>query len=818
MINKTFIINLSHDTNRKNDMIEKLKKTNIKKFEFFNAINGMTDLSKYDFKVIYNWNDYFLNRPITIGEIGCALSHYNIWKNIVDNNINKALILEDDVIFKNNFNEMLDIIENLEFNYDIFYLSRKPLNVYFKGMDEIDINDFIVECKSSYNLHSYIITYECAKILINCNFLNNLLPVDDFLSILYDKHSYPFKEYINYFKNCKSIKAYSLKNHITDQENFKYESLTKNSPLYINYNKESEYKNIREQVSTWTIDTNICCSQKHNNFIEEIYSFLDFSHNVDVVFGLNMKNDRLCFIEKLIYDNVMFHSKRLNININNIYVSFWTKSTEYYNDYIHMHIDHCDYESRIYNYEKRNPLFTSIIYFNDNNCPTLITDITKDMYNIKDMYKINNFSNNNKLILSFPKVLKNTVFDSGKYYHGESYLSDYDLSDRKTFVIAVWDEENKPLYVPFFDRTFYYYYEFSNHDKLIHDRNSSEFDKETTIFNYKNRDNKNIIIKIDDNNIINYNFFYDLIIERKKTILYGLSNIIFKNTKDPDTVIIDFSNILIKRGYDNMICYIGDYNLTTKLDANTEQFFLNELFLMGGECLLDTNKQLLTILEKYVYDISLFHINSLNMSINDFYISFKFINNNINNDNFDILYNNFEKNPFMSCITFLEDYSNPILITDITKESYMYKNFESSKLCLINPTKFLHVAFSGKCYFNIGSCTSIILNFWKKPNIINIEYYNNKCYNIYNKFENIFFLKKQTSLPKQLDIKYNNIFEDLLYKKKLNSLLLKESLKNENIKENNIFILNILNEQLISKQEIENNINLNKIDKLKFII
>jgi hypothetical protein len=172
----------------------------------------------------------------------------------------------------------------------------------------------------------------------------------------------------------------------------------------------------------------------------------------------------------------------------------------------------------------------------------------------------------------------------------------------------------------------------------------------------------------------------------------------------------------------------------------------------------------------------------------------------------------------MSCITFLEDYSNPILITDITKESYMYKNFESSKLCLINPTKFLHVAFSGKCYFNIGSCTSIILNFWKKPNIINIEYYNNKCYNIYNKFENIFFLKKQTSLPKQLDIKYNNIFEDLLYKKKLNSLLLKESLKNENIKENNIFILNILNEQLISKQEIENNINLNKIDKLKFII
>lgn len=811
MINKTFIINLSHDINRKNDMIEKLKKTNLKNFEFFNAINGETDLSKYEFEVLHNWNDFFLNRPITVGEIGCALSHYNIWKYIVDNNINKTLILEDDVIFKSNFNKMLDIVEKIEFNYDILFLSRKPLNAYFKGMDEIAINDFIVECKSSYNLHSYIITYECAKILINCNFLNNLLPVDDFLSILYDKEYYPFKEYINYFKNCKPIKAYSLKNTITDQESFKYKSLTNNSTLYINYIKESNYKNIREQVSTWTIDTNICSSQNHNKFIEEIDSFLDFSQNMDMVFGLNMKNDRLCFIEKLIYDNVMFHSKRLNIDINNKYVSFWTKKREYCNDFIHMHIDHCDYESRIYNYEERRPLFTSIIYFNDNNCPTLITDITKDMANIK------NFSNNNKLILSFPKILKNIVFDSGKYYHGESYLSDYELSDRKTFVIAIWDEENKPLYVPFFDSRFYYYYEFTNHGRLIHNNNSSEFDKETTIFNYKNRDNKNIIIKIDDNNIINYDFFYNLIIERKKTILYGLSNLIFKNTKDPDTVIIDFSNILIKRGYHNINFYVEDYNLTTKLDANTEQIFFNQLFLMGGECILDTNKQLLTILEKYVYDISLFHIDSLNMSINDFYISFKFINNNINYDNFDILYNNFEKNPFMSCITFLEDYSNPILITDISKESYMYKNFENSKLCLINPTKFLHVAFSGKCYFNIGSCTSIIINFWKKPNINNIEYYNNKCYNIYNKFENIFFLKKQTSLPKQLDIKYYNIFEDLLYKQKLNSLL-KESLKNENIEENNIFILNILNEELISKQKIENNINLNKIDKLKFII
>jgi len=841
MINKTFIINLLHDNDRKNDMIKKLKEINITSFEFVNAINGHTDLSKCDFKVINNWYNYMLKRTITVGEIGCALSHYNIWKYIVDNNIDRALILEDDVLFLNDFNKMLKIIEQLKMKYDIFYLSRNPLNKYFKNMDEIEINDYVLECKSSYNAHSYIITYECANILINSNFINNLLPVDDFLCILYDRQFYPYKEYIKYFEKCKTIKAYSLKYDITDQDTYKYGSSVNNSDLYIKYIKDIDNdnsNNIKMNIADiWTIDINNFYSQNHIRFIEEMDTFLKFHYDINVNYMLNINNNRFNFVEKLIYDNAMFHIKRLNINVNNKCISFWSKLHEYDFDYMHMHIDHCDYESRVYKYERKRPIFTSIIYFNDNDCPTLITDITEDMY------KTNNFSNNNKLILSFPKILKNIVFESGKYYHGESYISDYNITIRKTIVIAVWEESNKPLYIPNFDVNFFYYHAFMNHDRLINEESYNEFDKDTIVFNYKRRDDKIITIKLNDNNIINYEFFYKLIKEKNKKQLYEISDIIYRNTKNPDTIIIDFSDLLIKPNYHNMKCYIEDYNLTIKLNTMLENQLFNETLLLDGEYSLDINKESLTILEKYVYDISIFHINSLGISMHDLNISFKIINNKTNSE-FKIQCNN-NNVPYMSCITFLEETPNQMIITDIDIESYIYKNFENKKLCLIYPKKFMHIAFSGNSYIKTSSCMSIMINYWKKTNIINIEHYNKKYDNSYKKYEPYFVLKKQLIIPKQEYIKKKNLLESLLYKNEdinilniysikpsqlgrviinrgdndisnYNPNILKDSLKNEDNENKNIIILNVLNEDAIkSNKETLNN---GRLNKLKFII
>jgi collagen beta-1,O-galactosyltransferase len=232
---KTIIINLKNQKKRKEDMEKKIKQTSLTDYFFFEAIDGRTDLHKFDFKIMKDWKDPIHQRPINIGEIGCSLSHYFLWNYIFKNKLEKVLILEDDVIFLDNFDEVLSKILNADLYYDIFFLDRIRLNRLYELGEEELIFDNITKAKYSYNSSSYIITFECIKKLLLCNFLNNIMPIDEFLPIMYEK-SYPFKKYSSVFKNYKKIIALGLVNDIVDQEDKDdYKSTIKDSNIYIDY-------------------------------------------------------------------------------------------------------------------------------------------------------------------------------------------------------------------------------------------------------------------------------------------------------------------------------------------------------------------------------------------------------------------------------------------------------------------------------------------------------------------------------------------------------------------------------------------------------
>jgi len=98
-IGKTFIINLKRDTERKKHVELQLEKENITPYEFISAVDGQNgDLEHYQFNILPDWVEPFTSKVMTKGECGCALSHYNIWIKIVQENIDYALILEDDII------------------------------------------------------------------------------------------------------------------------------------------------------------------------------------------------------------------------------------------------------------------------------------------------------------------------------------------------------------------------------------------------------------------------------------------------------------------------------------------------------------------------------------------------------------------------------------------------------------------------------------------------------------------------------------------------------------------------------------------------
>ena len=84
-IDRTFIINLKRDIERREKVEKQLKKENIINYEFITGIDGQNgDLENYSFNILQDWNEPFTRKTITKGECGCALTHYNIWKKIVN--------------------------------------------------------------------------------------------------------------------------------------------------------------------------------------------------------------------------------------------------------------------------------------------------------------------------------------------------------------------------------------------------------------------------------------------------------------------------------------------------------------------------------------------------------------------------------------------------------------------------------------------------------------------------------------------------------------------------------------------------------------
>jgi FkbM family methyltransferase len=219
LVNKipVIIISLEKHKSRRIAMEKKIKNTILQNYKYFIAIDGETDLYKYKFNIMENYIDPILNRKINVGEIGCMLSHYFVWKYIVKNNIDKCLILEDDTTFNDDFNLELEKIMNIKLKYELFYLCRQSNNLIYNHGSEIEVYENIVIPKYSYNSNAYIITNSGAKKLIKTNILDNILPVDEYMSIMYDK-AYPFKQYSSYFSNYDKLNALALKDDISNQE------------------------------------------------------------------------------------------------------------------------------------------------------------------------------------------------------------------------------------------------------------------------------------------------------------------------------------------------------------------------------------------------------------------------------------------------------------------------------------------------------------------------------------------------------------------------------------------------------------------------
>jgi collagen beta-1,O-galactosyltransferase len=164
------------------------------------------------------------------GELGCFFSHYFIWEDIVKNEYsNGVLILEDDVRFDAYFKYKLEkILSSKTLDWDIIYLGRKIMRSDEENYENTT-ETFLIEPAYSHWTVGYALSLRGARMLVNENPIQKILPVDEYLPIMYDHH--PNENWKNHFKNRK-LKAYAFQpaiitpthyfgepNYISDTEN-----------------------------------------------------------------------------------------------------------------------------------------------------------------------------------------------------------------------------------------------------------------------------------------------------------------------------------------------------------------------------------------------------------------------------------------------------------------------------------------------------------------------------------------------------------------------------------------------------------------------
>lgn len=171
---RILVINSRQRGDRLKDMTERFKSLGLVKdhFEFmdkyrFDAIiGGHTDISNLN--ITYE-------KGLNNGEIGCYLSHLEIYKLIMANGWQKTLILEDDALFTQEFfTKFENHYNNLPIDFDMWFLGRgnyDPHNLK-RSQRELElygtlneVANGLYESKRNWLTHAYAVNGKCAKYL-----------------------------------------------------------------------------------------------------------------------------------------------------------------------------------------------------------------------------------------------------------------------------------------------------------------------------------------------------------------------------------------------------------------------------------------------------------------------------------------------------------------------------------------------------------------------------------------------------------------------------------------------------------------------------
>ena len=159
-----FVINLPHDQARRLAISTQLEQAKLP-YTMIAAVNGR-ELSGAALAQSYNKELAIKeSHDLTLGEIGCALSHISVYREIVRRNIPHALVLEDDARLGDNVGEILESLAQLYSPQTPQVVMLNYVEKYKKlGMIALGPNHQVVSTYGgNKNAHGYFITRAAAK-------------------------------------------------------------------------------------------------------------------------------------------------------------------------------------------------------------------------------------------------------------------------------------------------------------------------------------------------------------------------------------------------------------------------------------------------------------------------------------------------------------------------------------------------------------------------------------------------------------------------------------------------------------------------------
>jgi hypothetical protein len=447
------------------------------------------------------------------------------------------------------------IFSYLNFMYNNVIITNKKYNkneelMQFYEKDEmqtviIDNNiitqkffENIIDKSTIYQLHGFSKIFDYIFKHLYCK--SDTFIIDEVSNIQkYEKYINCMESEIN--KNANFIKQYTYPFMIRDSNNSVCSSL------------------LKCDLKTWSISSSNNIHEQ-NTHIQCLINECILSNKYAAVYLLNHNKNEFNLIEKYVYDIIKFHLNRMNIRFDtNIVGGFSFKSRKIYG------LTTTSGDLSVNNKKlSKKPFLSCLTYFDNNNDPTIITNIDNDSYKFKNL-------TDNTLCFSFPTRMKHIVFNGGKYYHCEGNVFDNSEQDERCIlVIDIW-YNHIPVNLEYYDSKKHSNYTardiFKRDDYILH-------------FNNENQNIKKIEVTDD---ILNSNIFEEILYKKDAQVFNKFKNIFNKQDLYNNNTIILYKN--------NKSVKCNNPHQVSSMKFDTELFTKNDNVQISNEnlCKFDSN-------------------------------------------------------------------------------------------------------------------------------------------------------------------------------------------------------------------------------------